>query len=121
MADWEEKIKILYNEINFIGFDCMYHKKNVYMDEVKDLIPKVQEFAVWFLEGNQFGIENELYRELSYNLIDILKDCETAWKEKDRVLMMDALEQGITEYLKMFLSEEYLEERKTANVRNKDN
>ena len=50
------------------------------------------------------------------NLVDILKDCETALREDDNVLMMDALEQGLSGYLEMFLSEEYFREKETSYV-----
>lgn len=117
----EEKIRRLYKEINYIGFYCMYRKDNHYIEKASELFPAIQEFAQWFLGGNQFGIEEETYLALQQGLIDILKDCEEAVKERDRVLMMDALEQGISEYLKMFLSEECLKEIENANIRKEDN
>lgn len=108
----EDKIISLFEAINFIGFDCTYQKKNNYVEKAKDLMPRIQEFAGWFLEGNQFGIEEELYYALQGNLLDILKDIMTALKEQDRVLMLDAVENGIGEYLKMFLPENYFEEKR---------
>lgn len=116
----EEKIQSLYEEINFIGFYCMYHKENHYIEKTAELFPDIQEFAQWFLSGNQFGIEDDLYHALQKSLIEVLKDCEEALRERDRVLMMDALEQGISEYLKMFLSEEYLKEKENENIRRED-
>ena len=44
-------------------------------------------------------------------MLDILKDCMAAFEQKDRVLLLDALEYGLVEYLKMFLPENYIEER----------
>ena len=49
--------------------------------------------------------------------MDILRDCGLALKEHDNVLMMDALEQGISGYLEMFLSEEYFKEKENVCVK----
>ena len=107
----EEKIKTLYENINFIGYYCMSHRKYDYVEKTKSLIPDIREFVEWFMAGNQFGIEEEIYRQLQDNLLEILNDMTTALKEQDRVLMLDALEAGISEYLAMFLPEEYFMEQ----------
>ena len=112
----EEKIKTLYENINFIGYYCMSHRKYDYVEKTKSLIPDIREFVEWFMAGNQFGIEEEVYWQLQENLLGILNDMETAFKEQDRVLMLDALESGISEYLVMFLPEEYFMEQE-ENVR----
>lgn len=108
----EEKIKQLHDIIFFIGFDCTYYKKGDYIDRTKQLIPDIQEFVQWFLTGNQFGIDDEEYFLLQKNLLEILKDIVTAVEQGDRVLMMDALEFGIGEYMKMFLPEDYFDEKR---------
>lgn len=113
----EEKIIKLYENINFIGYYCMHHRKNDYIEKAKSLFPAVEEFVQWFLSGNQFGIEEEIYRKLQQNLIDILQDMTEALKQEDRVLMLDALEHGISEYLVMFIPESYFEEKRNVNER----
>lgn len=107
----EEKIESLYETINFLGFNATYSRNNNYAQNIREIIPQIQEFVQWFLE-NISGLEEGVY----FNLIDILKDCETALQEDDNVLMMDALEQGLSEYLEMFLSEEYFREKETSYV-----
>lgn len=108
----QEKIQALYEEINFLGFYSTYHRDNNYVENSKSLIPKVQEFALWFLKEKK-----DLCGEgIAENLIEILKDCEAALKQYDNVLMMDALEQGISAYLELFLSEEYFKEQEAAYV-----
>lgn len=107
----DEKIQHLYENINFLGFHATYHRDNNYVGNSKGIFLQVQEFVQWFME-QPFGFEPEVYE----NLLDILKDCETALKEHDNVLMMDALEQGISGYLEMFLSEEYFREKETVYV-----
>lgn len=106
----EEKIQSLYEEINFLGFHATYHRNNNYVENSRSLLPKVQEFVHWFMEEQQFGFAQEIYD----NLVEILKDCEIALREHDNVLMMDALEQGISGYLEMFLSEEFFKEKESA-------
>ena len=108
----EEKIQSLYESINFIGFNATYQHSNKYIENSKSLFQAIQEFVGWFLERQEFGFEKRVYD----NLIDILKDCETALKEHDNVLMMDALEQGISGYLEMFLPEGYFREKEAPYV-----
>ncbi|MCI9530661.1 MAG: hypothetical protein HFH38_02730 [Lachnospiraceae bacterium] len=108
----EKKIQDLYEGINFLGFNTTYHRNNNYVENCKRLVPKIQEFVQWFMAGTQPGIGREVYD----NLVSILEDCETALREHDNVLMMDALEQGIAGYLEMFLTEEYFREKETAYV-----
>lgn len=108
----EEKIKQLYMDINYIGYRRLESRTNDYVEQAKKLLPKLEEFATWFLAGNQFGIEDELYQALQANLLRVLDDIVTAVKENDTVLMLDALESGICEYLTMFVPEEYFAGKK---------
>lgn len=109
----EEKLKELYENIHYISLWCMDHKQNDYIDKcIQNVFEPIQKFVEWFMDGNQFGIDDMLYQELQTNLLSILQDMEEAVKQKDRVLLMDALEYGIREYLAMFLPEEYLEQQK---------
>lgn len=108
----EEKIQTLYEDINFLGFYATYHRDNNYIENCKTLISQVQEFVLWFLKEKQDLSEPEI----TENLIDILRDCEAALKMHDNVLMMDALEQGISGYLELFLSEEYFKEKENTYV-----
>lgn len=109
----EEKIQNLFESINFIGFNATYQRSNKYVENSKSLFPAIQEFVGWFMERQEFGFEKEVYD----NLIDILKDCESALQEHDNVLMMDALEQGLSGYLEMFLPEEYFRKKEASYVR----
>ena len=107
----EERIKQLYENINYIGYCSVARHKNNYVESAKALFPEINAFCEWFLSGNQFGIEMEIYQALKCNLLDILQDIVTAAEENDEVLMLDALEYGIGEYLTMLLPEEYFKER----------
>ncbi len=108
----QELIQSIYEEINFLGFKATYYHKYNYVKNSKAIFPKIQEFIQWFVEERQGVFEKAVYD----NLLDILKDCETAVREQDHVLMMDALEQGISGYLEMFLSEEFFKEKENMYV-----
>ena len=69
----EENIQKLYEEINFLGFHATYHRDNNYVENSKSLIPRIQEFVLWFLKEKQSLFE----QGVSENLIEILKYCET--------------------------------------------
>lgn len=102
----KEQIKKLYETINFLGFYCTKNGNVKYIDMVKKILPEIQLFVEFFLNENNFENDNSIYDELKLNLIDILKDCISAVKENDRVLLLDALEYGLSEYLIMFLDDE---------------
>lgn len=108
----EEQIIKLYEDINLIGYVYTCYGKNNYVENAKNLMPQVETFVQWFLSENQFGIDNELYLALKKNLLTILEDIVEAVKQNDTVLMMDALEAGLSEYLKMLLPEEYFKEER---------
>lgn len=74
--------------------------------KIEILLPQVREFVLWFLEGNCFGISEELYQGISSDLISILNDMMKAMEQKDTVLMHDAVTYGLLEYLQMFTVEE---------------
>lgn len=101
----EGKIEKLYRELRDISaFYSLYQMRNN-VEAVKKLIPEIQEFVLWFLEGNQFGIEEELYQGMSNNLVRILEDILTALQQEDMVLMYDATACGLVEYLQLFVDE----------------
>lgn len=107
----EELIEELYEDISFLGFQATYYRNSTYVQNCRELVPKIQDFVQWFLEHNT-GLEEGIYQ----NLADILKDCGTAFLANDQVLLMDALEEGIAGYLEVFLREEYFKEKETAYV-----
>ncbi len=108
----DEKLIRLYEDINFIGYTYVCVGENNYVAKAKGLLPQIEEFVQWFLKGNQFGIEPNLYQMLQKNLLTILEDIAEAFKEEDTVLMMDALESGISEYLTIFMPKEYFEKER---------
>jgi hypothetical protein len=98
----QEKIEKLYEQLQSISDDLLKYQVRGNLAEIKKIIPQMQEFAMWFLETNKFGIEEELYQDMSKNLVKILEDIVSALEQEDRVLLYDAVEYGMMEYLALF-------------------
>ena len=98
----EDKIQKLYCSIRDIGATFLiYHKRNN-VEEIKKLMPEIQEFVLRFLEENKFGIEDELHWDMRCNLLNILEDIVQALEQHDVVLLHDAATNGLLEYLGLF-------------------
>lgn len=102
----EENIEKLNEQLNLIYVGHMVYQKKNNVEEITKIMPQIQEFVLWFLEGNRFGIEKELYQDMSANLLEILKDMVEALANGDRVLLHDAAAYGLSEYLRLFLPEQ---------------
>lgn len=102
----EEKIQELYCKIRDIGALFLIFKERNNIEEIKKIVPEIQEFVLWFLEENRFEVEEELYQGMCNNLLDILKDILEALEQHDVVLLHDAAANGLLEYLKLFAEPE---------------
>ena len=91
----EEKIQELFCKLRDIGASFLIYQK-------RDNL----ELVLWFLEGNRFGIEEELYQNMSSNLLEVLKDILEALEQEDMVLLHDAAANGLLEYLQLFVNTE---------------
>lgn len=111
----EEKILELHDKLRDIGALFLIFQERDNVERIKKIIPEIQEFVLWFLEGNRFGIEDNLYQDMGSNLLNILKDISVALQQHDVVLMHDAAVNGLMEYLKLFL-EEGQEEETNGNL-----
>ena len=98
----QEKIEKLYEQLQSISDDLLKYQVRGNLAEIKKIIPQMQEFAMWFLEANKFGIEEELYQDMSKNLVKILEDIVSALEQEDKELLYDAVEYGMMEYLALF-------------------
>ena len=110
----KEKIENLYQKVVEISAAYLIYQERETVKLVKKIIPQVQEFTLWFLEGNKFGIEDDLYQSMSRNLLVILEDILEALKQEDRVLLQDALAYGLMGYLDLFIEKEQEEEEDDA-------
>lgn len=99
----KKKILILYKKLRNISASYLIYQSRNNIELVKEVIPEIQEVVLWFLQENMFGIEQELYQELSVNLLYILDDISFALDQGDKVLMHDAIANGLMEYLELFI------------------
>lgn len=102
----KDKINILYFKLNFIGMVYLDYQKIGNVEAIKEYLPQISEFVNWFVTENIFGIEDNLYQALTENLLGIVNDILQAIENNDRVLMHDAVQYGLMEYLGMFVEEE---------------
>lgn len=109
----KEKIKELEKILNTVSIEYLAFQQRENVKKIEKSMPQIQEFVLWFFQGNEFGIENDLYQDMCTNLLTILKDMEDALRYDDCVLMHDAVAYGLVEYLELFVSSE--EEEKTID------
>ncbi|WP_135990537.1 hypothetical protein [Petralouisia muris] len=102
----EERIQNLYQKLRDISALYLIYRMQNNVEQVKKIIPEIQEFVLWFLDGNRFGIEEGLYQGMCQNVIVILDDILQAMKQEDIVLLHDAVAYGLMEYLQLFVEEE---------------
>lgn len=106
----EEKIRALFHKLRNIGISFLIYQERNITEQVKKIIPEIQDFVLWFLEENRFGVEEELYQDMSSNLLHILKDILEALEQNDTVLLYDATANGLFDYLQLFVDLEQEEE-----------
>ena len=99
----DEKIRDLYQSTYQISYDFLIEQKRDNIEKVRKIIPQIQEFVLWFMNGNRFGIDEELYQEMQTYLLQLLEDITDAIAQEDRVLLHDAISYGMMEYLKMLI------------------
>lgn len=97
-----DTIENLYQSLYDLSYDYLIEQKRNSIELAKKTIPQIQEFVLWFLEENRFGIEEALYLEMQTYLLQVLEDINSAIEQEDRVLLHDAAAYGLMEYLKMF-------------------
>lgn len=98
----EGNFQKLYEELDSMAIGYLYYQSRKNLQEISEALPKVQEFALWFLEENRIGVDEELYRELCDNLLLILEDISAAMGQGDHVLLHDAVAYGLMDYLRLF-------------------
>lgn len=102
----KEDIGKLYFELDYIGMVFNKTQKIGNIEAVKEHLSEISKFAEWFLEYNRFEIDDETYGMLAANLVEIMNDIVSAIENQDRVLMNDAIQFGLQEYLRMFIDTE---------------
>ena len=84
---------------------AVYRQKNT-IENVQLFLPLLNEFVTVFLGGNEFGLDEEDYLLLKQLLMDILNDIMMGLEQRDRVLLEDAIEYGLKEFVELFFQDE---------------
>lgn len=108
--DMLEFMRELNNRITLVCEKFVFLNRADLVRDVKEVLPNVQKFAVWFLEAKDIGVTEEEKRLMDNNVLLMMKDINEALEFSDSVLMYDALENGIAEYLRLFVPEEESDE-----------
>lgn len=93
--------KIFYSCVQF----AVYQKKDI-IENVKQLLPLLNNFANEFLRANGFELEEEDYQQLKQLLLNILNDIAQGMEQRDTVLLEDTIEFGLKEFVEMFIPDE---------------
>ena len=100
------RFKSLNNSITVLCRQYAVRNKGNFIEDVRPMLPEVQQFAMWFLETPDIGVEPNEKEFMNSEVLSMLKDINEAIENEDSVLMYDALECGIAEYLRLFIPEE---------------
>lgn len=102
----EELALGLRNKIDNICGGFHYYKDENVLKRAEELAGDIQQFCEGFLQGNVFGIEESEYLEFQNYVIQVLKDYMEAVKQQDMVSMLDTLDYGLRELLKIYIDED---------------
>ena len=69
-------------------------------------MPLLNNFVNEFFGENVFGLEEGDYQLLKQLLLDILNDITAGMEQRDRVLLEDAVEYGLKEFVELFIPDE---------------
>ena len=85
-------------------------------EETKELLPLLNEFYDRFLRENVFEIDKTDYEKLQLLFINIIRDLSQGLKNKDVVLLKDAMEYGLLPFLEIFMDEDEVSRLKEESV-----
>lgn len=101
-----ETLKKLKSDITAECNTYVYWNKPDLIEAVKPLIPDIQSFVMDFIQTEDIGVEPDIKASMNADMLGIIKDVTEALEKNDSVLMYDALQCGLVEYLELFVPEE---------------
>ncbi len=101
-----DRFRSLNNSITILCRQFVVRNRSDLIEDVRPMLPEVQKFAMWFLETPDIGVEANEKEFMNSEVLSMLKDINEAIEKDDSILMYDALECGIAEYLRLFIPEE---------------
>lgn len=93
--------KKLLKDVNRICVEYHYFKQTNVIEKVQEIHEEMQQYITFFLQGNILGIEDEEYTALSQYALQVLRDYSESYIHRDMVLMVDTLEYGLRDLLKL--------------------
>lgn len=100
-------IRELYKKIADANFKELRSQRHELITDIQVLLSEIVNYAGSLLN---LDFENdELKREVTMDINEILEDIVQAIENDDEVLMMDATAHGLLEYMRMLLQERGLE------------
>ncbi len=74
--------------------------------ESMEFLKDVQDFASWFLETDDIGVDPDAKKNMNVEMVSVLRDINESLEHEDSALMYDALENGMAEFLRLFIPED---------------
>lgn len=84
---------------------AVYQEKNI-QENLKLLLPMIEEFTKEFLAENSYGFVEEDYQLLGQLLLNILQDIVEGLEYRDEILLEDTIEYGLKEFLELLIPDE---------------
>lgn len=98
--------KELIGKINKMCIEYYFYKQTNVIEKAQAMHEKIQQYLSFFLQGNLFGMEDEEYDNICQYVLQVLKDYSEAFSNKDGVLMIDTLDYGLRELLKLAIEDD---------------
>ncbi len=105
-----DEIKALNKSIKLICKQFVVNNRTDLIADVRDMMPNVQRFALWFLKETDIGVTSDEKGSMDAEILAILKDLTEALQYGDSVLMYDALDCGIGHFTGLFIPQEDMQD-----------
>lgn len=99
----KELAKEIHEKMTRICIEYLFFKQTNVIEKVIPLTGDIWQFLDVFSRGNVFGMEDEDYRNLLNYVSGVAADYVEAIGQRDAVLMVDTLDNGLRELLKIYL------------------
>lgn len=106
----------IYKQVFFACFRTSVYKKHDMGDRLKAWMPSLSEITEKVIQNNCYGLESQTYEDICVWWNSILSDILEGMTQRDTVLLEDAVEFGLKEFLECFLSEEELQKIRRESV-----
>ena len=110
------ELEKFYKQVFFSCFRTSIYKKHDMEKQVKKWMPCLQQITENILKKNECSMEASEYKDVCNWWNSILKDILEGLAQNDTVLLEDAIEYGLKEFLECFISEEKLQQLRKESI-----